>query len=363
MLLFRWALGAALLTEMGLCPRLWQADRSFPTVGAFPGLPELPPGPTLLLLGLFVAALAATLLLPRPRFAYALVGLGASLALFDVDRMQPWFYQALLLFLGAGLVRSDDSKAAQSVCAAVLAATYVWSGLQKANLTFATQVFPWLLHPLGLDRLHAFWFVAPILETSIGVLLIFPRTRNTGLVLALAMHAFLLAALGPIGQNFNSVVWPWNLWMPILCDVLFFRNRAPILPDAWRPPLGKLVVVLAGVLPALNFAGWWDDALSASLYSGRSRQGFLLLNEDGARRLPPNIRPYVQRRPDRIAIDLVRWALADLNVPPYPEARVYAEVAEKLEAAGVPPQDVTVVVTERPGLTDTKTRFRVVKGR
>lgn len=350
-LLFKGALGAGLLAEMALCPRLWTSARAFPTVPALDGLPDLPAPASVLLTALFAASVLAALL--RPRFGLAVVALGAALALFDLDRLQPWFYQALLLFGAASL----PDEEAWPACAFVLAATYVWSGLQKANLAFGERVFPWLLHPLGLDALRPLWFFAPLGETSIGLLLLLPRTRLWGLALAVGMHAFLLAALGPAGRGFNSVVWPWNVAMPALAFIAFFRNPAPVLPAAVRTWGGRAVVALAGALPALNSLGLWDDNLSDALYSGRSRQAFLLLSETGAARLPPGARPYVQRRPDRIGVDVDRWALAELNVPPYPEVRAFQTLARRL---GVPSPDLKLVVTGRPALNEAHAAPQVV---
>ncbi|RYG33441.1 DoxX family membrane protein, partial [bacterium] len=287
----------------------------------------------------------------------AVVVLGGLLALFDINRMQPWFYQSMLMFFGLGVTRRKDAWA---ICGFILSATYVWSGLQKVNASFAADVFPWLLKPLGLEALQPFWWLAPLLETSVGVLLIVPRTRRWGLAGAGAIHAFLLIALGPWGQSYNSVVWPWNVWMPLLAFVMFFRNPESLLPSAWRARRGKIVLVLVGALPFLSFFGRWDTYLSAALYSGRADQGYLLFTEEGVRRLPAQVQPFVNRLPDRIGLDLFRWSMAEMNVPCYPEVRVYQAIGRKLEQTGVPADGMMLVVTDRPSLTSAKPRTRVI---
>jgi len=352
MRLLRAALGLSVLSEMALCPRLWGSGRGFPVIPVFPFLPPLPSGLTLTLTGLFVVSVLAAAFLPRTGWALFVVPiLGAALVLFDVNRLQPWFYQALLMFVALASPRERER-----LCAFVLAATYFWSGLQKANLSFGERVFPWLLQPLGLEALRPLWHLAPIVEASVGLMLLLPRFRTWGLTGAGLMHAFLLLALGPLGQNANSVVWPWNVWMPLLTFVAFFRNPETILPVRWSHP----VVILAGGLPALNLFGLGDDYLADSLYAGRTRQAFILLTEGGARRLPAEALPYVQRRPDRMGIDIARWALADLNVPPYPEVRVYREVARRLVREGVPEGEMTLIVTDRPGIARSRSEFRPV---
>ena len=365
-LLLKVILCAGLLSGLSLSSKLWLADRAFPTIPALPGLPNLPQTLCLALAWLFVACVLAVALTPSPGLViYAIPALGAVLVLFDITRLQPWFYQYLLLFVALGGFKwsdpgADRSKSALAVFAFILLATYFWSGLQKANGTFAETIFPWLLHPLGLERLQPFWFVAPILETAVGILLIMPRTRAWGLAGAVAMHLVLLMALGPFGQNFNPVVWPWNLCMPTMAFVLFFRNPEPILRIAWGPPVGKTIVVLVGVMPALSFFGRWDAYLSASLYSGKTREAFIMLTEEGARRIPPYVKPHIHRGKNRIGLDIVRWSLSELSVPPYPEVRVYQALARKLQEAGVPPEEMTLVVTDRTSLLSPKPGFIIV---
>ena len=97
------------------------------------------------------------------------------------------------------------------------------------------------------------------------------------------------------------------------------------------------MTLLAGLLPAINLVGLGDDSLSMALYSGRSRQAFVFFTEEGARRVPPDVRPYLQTGPDRIGLDLLRWPLAELNVPAYPEERVYRSIARRTRRAGGAP--------------------------
>ncbi|RYG46375.1 hypothetical protein EON79_10310 [bacterium] len=262
--------------------------------------------------------------------------------------------------LGANGNGEGEERDGWAIIATILSATYVWSGLHKFNAAFAQETFPWLLHPLGFEGLSPLWFLAPILETSAGILLFLPRTRTWGLGLVVAIHGFLLVALGPLGQDSNSVVWPWNLWMPVLAFLAFFRNSAPIFPAALRPLRGQAIVVAVALLPAMNLFGRWDDYLSFSLYSGRSESGYLLLNENGVRRLPKSFQPYARSATGREGLDIFRWSMETMNVPPYPQARVYESIGRRLLQAGVPPDDLTLVITEKPGFTDTRTRQRIV---
>jgi hypothetical protein len=297
---------------------------------------------------------------PRPgRLVAATLVTAAPLVLFDLTRLQPWFYFYLLFFCGLAAVdwnapNSPRKRTIVALCGFIIVATYLWSGLQKANLVFAKDVFPWLLEPLGalwVERLRVFWLVAPIVEFAIGLMLFIPRTRRWGLVLGCVMHLSVLLAIGPFGLNFNSVVWPWNIGAPILAIILFHRNDRPVLRPAWSTPVGKFVVVLAGILPALNFVGCWDTALSASLYSGRATGAWIYLTPAGASRLalPEPVRREAldEVSSGRFRLDVVRWAESALNVPPYGEPRVYRRLVRQLEQSGISRSQMTLVVYDQ----------------
>jgi len=354
----RAAIATLLLTSIALSPNLWTADRSFPTLPALPALPALANGPTLLLSAALVAAVAAFPWRSTHRVSVPLALVGAALlCMFDLNRLQPWFFQSVLLIVAASRTNRREAWALASI---ILVATYLWSGLQKLNLAFAERVFPWLMEPIGGQPLQPAWLFAPLAEVSAAVLLAFPRTRRAGLVLIVGMHGFLLFVLGPLGHRYNSVVWPWNVATPLIAFALLYRNPDALLPNLSRSGLSRGVLVVVGILPALSFFGRWDENLSHALYSGRSRQAFLILSEEGVRRLPPDALPFVQRRPDRIAIDVSRWAIASLNVPPYAEVRTYRAVGQSLIRRGVPPNAIRLLVSKRRGFADRASAYEVV---
>lgn len=350
--LLRGTLCLASLSAMAVSPRLWETDRPFPTGPIYPWIPDLPQMPCLLLSGLFALSLVVIGILVSPgKWVLVPPTLGLLLVVFDINRLQPWFLQYMPMFAALALPRPNGRW---SGCAVAIIGVYIWSGLQKFNATFAVQVFPWLLHPFT-DSLSRFWFVAPIYETSVGLLLLFPRTRLWGVYGAVAMHAFLLLALGPWGQNYDSIVWPWNIGVAAMVITLFWRREGAVLPMAWAEAYGKVLLIFFGVLPALNFVDRWDGFLSSSFYSGKLRDGWIYLTAKGASHLPPEYREgnegFVPETPNRFRLDIQRWSMSRLNAPPYAEPRFYAGVVRKLASRGVPREEMTLVVRDVPALT------------
>src|SRR5262249_15564094 len=156
---------------------------------------------------------------------------------------------------------------ALNACRIVVAFTYLWSGVQKFNFTFATDTFPWLMSGPRYEgqsllseaalKLAARWaLVVPVTESVLGLALLLPACRGLGVVLALGMHATILVCLGPAGHNWNTVVWPWNLALPACTMVLFWRTpEVSTLSILWpgRSVYHGAVLVLFAVMPALSF--------------------------------------------------------------------------------------------------------------
>src|SRR5688572_16571608 len=98
MLLVKWAVCAGLLSGMALAPRLWSGSRAFPTVQAIQNLPELPQPLTMLLAGLLVLSILLAAIGQKPRIPLlAVLATAILLVLFDINRLQPWVYQYLLM--------------------------------------------------------------------------------------------------------------------------------------------------------------------------------------------------------------------------------------------------------------------------
>jgi len=65
--------------------------------------------------------------------------------------------------------------------------------------------------------------------------------------------------------------------------------------------------------------------------------------------LPDKVQPYVKSTFDgKHRVDVDAWSMAELNVPVYPERRIYRSIAKHVAAFADDPADVTLVIQERP---------------
>lgn len=349
----------ALLAGFALSPKLWLSSRLYPLTPVWSFVrPFGSPADAIVLFAL-IALLIAAGVAPRREVWAAVFVLLAVVALQDQSRWQPWFYQYVVMLAAIALAGAKREAAALNTCCLILAATYIWSGLAKLNPVFVGTTFPWLVEPLlGAAGERAQWFVkhagwlAPMVEFGAGVGLLTRRFRSPGLFCAIAMHVFVLVAIGPAGRNLNTVVWPWNLAMVAFLLILFFRRKEEPTPRdiIWGRAFGfqKIVLVLFAVMPFLSLFDLWDHYLSSALYSGNINSAELYLSDAVFDRLPDAIQDYVtEEGPNLNGLSILDWSYGEMNVPAYPETRIYKNVARKICAYAADDPSVELVVQEK----------------
>jgi hypothetical protein len=160
---------------------------------------------------LFLLALTALVVLirgGRSAAPAALTFAGAMLLLVlgDQHRWQPEVQMFVIFALGLGAcsyLTTDRSSVVLALLRLYVISLYAYSGLQKLNPGFIEGVAPWLLEPaLGWTRLAPYvasdetrvvlGVATALTEASVAVLLLVPRTRNAGVLLAVGIHLFLL---------------------------------------------------------------------------------------------------------------------------------------------------------------------------
>jgi hypothetical protein len=142
------------------------------------------------------------------------------------------------------------------------------------------------------------------------------RFRTAALFCAIGMHTAILIAIGRLGLNFNTVVWSWNVAMIAFLLILFFRRVSE------------------------NRTGF------VCLHAGT-------MNDEAFDRLPDTIEDYVyEDGPDRNRLNINEWSLGELNVPSYPEPRIYKNVARQICGYDADGTGVELVVQGKLALVD-----------
>ncbi|HEX4630701.1 MAG TPA: hypothetical protein VH188_07020, partial [Chthoniobacterales bacterium] len=309
--------------------KLWITSRLFPLIPVSNQLPPIPYPFDYIWFLTLLALLAAISAFARPRtLILVFLCLTVALSLWDQMRWQPWFYLYLSILAVVGLFAgwkkpaTARNQAALDACRLTVASTYLWTGIQKLNVTFIRETWPDMASFLPgvwqsiVKQVPSFAIlIIPLVEILVGVGLLTIRFRDRAVLLATATHGAILILLVLTGEN--VVVWPWNVAMVLFVWILFWRDQQT---SARKILVGKkafhwLVLLLFGVLPAFSFFGLWDSYLSSSIYSGSTDQAAIYLSPAVLARLPTAIHPHVWQSSQPFFLDVNRWAYAELRVP------------------------------------------------
>ena len=332
-IILKWICCCWLVTKL-LCYKLWLANRLFPLVPVHDALAGLPAIVHTLLLGLSILCLALLLFFPYKKLVIFLLILELVSCLLDQNRWQPWEYQFIFM-LGAYAFLNDENKRRFS-WQLILIGLYFFSGLYKCNNNFIHNVWNRLLlrQVFGVSEIGAWLtragYLIPIIEMVAGLALFFKRTRKPAVILLVAMHLLNLVLLGPAGIDINSVIWPWNILMPLLLFLLFYKDNRPLTnPILWKPVFTRLVFVCWWVLPWLQPLCYWDKNLSGVLYSGNKEYLYICTGDTAIKQqLKNSIVPQKKNLPCNDAISVYLWSMMEINVAPYPQERVYKAIVK-----------------------------------
>ncbi|HEU4713170.1 MAG TPA: hypothetical protein VFS76_16480 [Pyrinomonadaceae bacterium] len=358
---------AALLCGIAFSINLWfPISRSLPRAPLLLALPQqVVPAAEYLLSSLLSAAVVALVFAKRP-MKYLIVAIVALvvLCLLDQTRLQPWVYQYLAVFVVLALDHRqsrDERSAVLTLLQLIVASLYFWGGLQKLNYSFSHEVLSQLLTPilvLSPSQLSALGVGVATIEIFTGLGLLLKKTRKICIFLALAMHGMILGLL--IAQNQNNVVWAWNGALVLMVVVLFWRSDTSIgqVFSYWRAGntavrASVIVAALYVVLPVLSFWGWWDLYLSGALYSGNTPVGVVRVAGSVYDRLAPIAKQQVfATSSGERMLPLHEWSMAELNVPPYPEFRVYRQLTREICRSVEDKTHAELIVKTRPAIVD-----------
>jgi len=356
-----------LIAGLLLSFKLWTEERFFPHTPVLDNFPAIPPSVETILFIILLGLLVAIFILPKPqKFIFSALFVATIFAFFDQMRWQPWFYQYFFILATISLFSwnySDTEKrqAVLNTSRLIVASIYFFSGLQKINFVFMADIFPWMIEPivkLFPVPLQIFplslGIIVPFLEMGIGLGLLSKKCRKYAIVFVLLMLSFVLITLGPLGHNWNSVVWPWNVAMALFAVILFWQAENFSFWDIlWVKNFSfqKIILILFVVMPVLSFFNLWDSYLSATLYSGNTNSAQVYISDSVKQKLPMEIQRYVVKtETGESMLDFFNWSFAELNVPPYPETRIYKNIARDICKYADDKMDVVLVVNSKPTL-------------
>jgi hypothetical protein len=242
-----------------------------------------------------------------------------------------------------------------------------------------------------------FSITSAFVETFLGIFLIIPSStwRKLGVINLELMHCLILITL--VLENYNSVVWPWNIMSMIMVYHLYWNSEDYVHPleriyrkitarnyekkketkeniaqqkengskanfnknkklasESRESGFGIFhasIFFLVGFMPLLSFLNMWDLYLSFGLYTGNNHIFWAYYHSSS---YPPKLYPSGKNISSYITmltlngespgngINVENWCFKDLNVAPIIERRVmgpigllFCEEAIKKDPSGV----------------------------
>lgn len=361
---------------------LWLNGRLFPLIPITDGL-ILPAPLDVVLLGILGLGLLVNLFLNDKRLQIGTVVVLLLLLVQDQMRWQPWVYTYLLV--GLPFLVADVRQAPQHIwilrsVQILLIGIYLWSGLNKFNPGFTEVTYQLMLSNLlglptdsALHQMSWLGYLIPVLETAVGVGLFWRRSRPVAVWGAVLTHIVIIAYLFSMGEQGNLIVIPWNIAMIGFVLLAFFRQdnavtfrpaapvparttkkkkrsqRAKVGPIVWVP---LAMALLTWLLPALRLVGQWDNYLSFNLYSDNIKYLYVGVRGEALEALPDQISAYYSENnvmEEGQTLDAFAWSFDELNVPVYPERRVYRAIARYFcEQSAQAPQEYLFIEYRLP---------------
>ena len=317
------------IIQLLLTFRLWTGlGRSFPSVPLFRFVEiEWPPIVNWFWYSVLLIALLGIFFQCQKRKMYWLGFFCAGMLIVaDLTRLQVWTYQWLLLLLLLFRL-ANNPKLLSGTLLLAISAIYMWSGIHKFNVYFQEDTLAWMLEPFYREMLPAWiaWGIA-LFEIGMGIAILLPRFRKLGLVAVLLFHLAILMCLGPLGHDWNRVVWPWNITMPLFVWMLVTDNEL-FIDLRWIEYLRKsyltiAILILFILMPAFNWVDRWPEPLSFKMYAGNNPEGILYFAKPDTACFPESV--YLLILPPqnneasakhRLVIDT--WCLQELGVAPF----------------------------------------------
>lgn len=330
-----------LLASILLSHCLWGGDRWFPKTTLINDYLGVPYPFDYIQLAVLILLIIFSFTSQKKLPTVLLILFSVYMCFDDQNRLQPWFfnYILILIILLFYKYRVDEPNNYITVFISLqilVALIYIFSGIQKFNESFVPETFKWMVSAFDsilskrqLGLVTKFGYFIPYFEISLGVLLLVKPFRFIVIPLIILMHILILVMLGPIGNSYNSVVWPWNIIMIIIVLLLFANVQQERFFDIaflFKGLNFYIVITLMLVFPIFSLNNQYDSYLSSSLYSSNLNECQLILSNKAYNRLPKYIQGFCTTNEDYNVLYIKKWAIDELNAPCVPEYRIFKNV-------------------------------------
>jgi hypothetical protein len=340
-----------LIISFLLSLNLWGGERYFPSIPVFEHFFLKPPYDYVLVFMSLIFLLSSLIFHTTRTFIFLALLSNCFLVLFDVNRLQPWFYiyNAILfvfMFYDGRVDNPNKFTAVFIYIQLIVAAVYVYNGVsQLMNPFFVITDFYDAILPLRKimsERQFLFFLkfgkFVPFLMIFIGAGLLIRPVKYLAISFGIALHLLLFIFLFPSANNHNYALWFMNLVFGTLMIFLYsgktqqryFSNSVLL-----QRPLFYGIVIIFWIMPAFNSNKRWPGALSFNFKSGSTPQENVSISEDDFDHLPYYVRGFCTKTRHGYVLKLGNWCHHELSSEYFDHASlVNVKMEDVLQVAG-----------------------------
>ena len=339
--LIRTTLVLSLLISVLLSLNLWCGDRSFPVTPIL-HVNWLNSSFDFIWIVLVILFWITSLFLRFQRVFIFLACLFCFfLILFDLNRLQPWFFMynsllVLFIFYNGRVDEPNKNTSFFIIIQLIFASFYFFNGISCLNDQFVKESFEVIISPvqtLVSERHFIFLkktgFLVPYLLMFIGLGLMISSIRYLAFSLAFLLHLILLVLFFPSANHLNYSLWLSNLTFIFLLFFMFSGNI--------NPPIYSLILLFNRILfypvflfyiilPFFNSTNKWPDFLSSNSKGGNNKVLEIKINKDIKQQLSSYERYFLVPTDSLFFVDYQNWCLHELNSDCIPSERVFNSI-------------------------------------
>ena len=339
--LIRTTLVLSLLISVLLSLNLWCGDRSFPVTPILQ-VNWLNSSFDFIWIVLLILFWITSLFLRFQRVFIFLACLFCFfLILFDLNRLQPWFFMynsllVLFIFYNGRVDEPNKNTSFFIIIQLIFASFYFFNGISCLNDQFVKESFEVIISPvqtLVSERhfifLKKIGYLVPYLLMFIGLGLMISSIRYLAFSLAFLLHLILLVLFFPSANHLNYSLWLSNLTFIFLLFFMFSGNI--------NPPIYSLILLFNRILfypvflffiilPFFNSTNKWPDFLSSNSKGGNNKVLEIKINKDIKQQLSSYERYFLVPTDSLFFVDYQNWCLHELNSDCIPSERVFNSI-------------------------------------
>lgn len=311
---------------------VWLSNRDFPTIPFIINAYNFSFEFDILLLILFAFAAIWFLVKNKSYGGLFFFLMYVTFSVLDQTRIQPFFFEIAIIIFFYFIFR-NNYKYFKISFLLLMAGTYIWSGLHKANPFFYEFWFGGLnkripFVPEVLRQL--FTWLVPFFEMSFGLALLFNKTRKFGIWMLALMHLMILLTFLISGIGFT--VFPLNILNVIFLFLLCYKIDWTIIDFIKLNYKLKIISFYVLIIPSFNLIGWYDHFLSFSYFSGKPDYcNIIFKNESDIKMLPNEIKKITRNYNGQFYLNVNEWSVINVGVMCYPENRIYKYLQSYIE--------------------------------